>query len=126
VGELGGGFARVDVTVFTPSMSLLVDEIQFIAGKEGGRICVGLSGGAPRFVGLRRSFAAYFISWRDEMPAVAITTKMRRVFVLNRPDWRAAAAGGGTAGAEKRYSRRRRFADAASFNDIDGAGKTES
>jgi quinoprotein glucose dehydrogenase len=49
-------------------------------------------------------------SWRDGTPAVAITTKMGRVFVLNR--------------AEERYSGRRCLANATFFHNIDGAGKT--
>ena len=63
-------------------------------------------------------------TWRDETPAVAITTKMGRVFVLNRVTGRAAAASGRAARAEERYSRRRGVADAAGFDFAD-TGKAE-
>ena len=95
-----------------------------LAGIDWG-ICVGLSGGASRFVGLRRSFAADFVCVEGWNAGGRDYHEDGARVCAESVDWRAIAAGGGTAGAEERYSWRRRFADATGFYDIDGAGETE-
>ena len=91
-----------------------------------GEFIWGFPGRAPRFVGLRRSFAADFV-FVARWDAGGGDHHEDGARVCAEPaDGRAAAAGGRTAGAEERYSRRRGLADAAGFHDIDGAGEAES
>src|SRR5439155_2084293 len=101
VGEFGGGAKGVD-----------------------GRASVGIPGGASRFVGLRRGFAADVVRMERQDSRDRDYDENGTRVCAGPKEWKATVSGDGTSSAEERYSRRDGLANAA-LGHLDGAGRVE-
>src|SRR5204862_488484 len=84
---------------------------EFGGGAEGAdwRVCVGISSGAPRFVGLRRGFAADFVYVEGQDSGNCDYHEDGASVCAGSKEWKAAVSGDGSIGSALRHVSRAIF-----------------